>query len=128
MNESALTEADFAAAVDQAQAAAKSYYDTGDVLMTDAAYDALLDRIAEAKKTHADWDDHGVTTRVAAGVSSGGDVRHPVPMKSLDKITDEDGVRAFVASLAGDPCLVEVKLDGLAIRVEYSAGRLVLAA
>ena len=128
MTDIALTEAGFAAAVDRAQAAAKSYYDTGDVLMTDADYDALLDRIAEAKKAHPEWDERGVTTRVAAGVSAGGDVRHPVPMMSLGKVTGEDDVRAFVASLGGDPCLVEVKLDGLAIRVEYASGRLTLAA
>jgi DNA ligase (NAD+) len=122
------TAAEFHAAVEQAQAAARSYYDTGDVLMTDADYDALLDRIAGAKKANPDWDDRGVTTRVAAGVSSGGDVRHPVPMMSLDKVTTQEDVRAFVTSLGGDPCLVEVKLDGLAIRVEYEAGRLALAA
>jgi DNA ligase (NAD+) len=128
MTETALTEADFAAAVDRAQAAAKSYYDTGDVLMTDADYDVLLDRIAAARTAHPDWDDRGVTTQVAAGVSGGGDVRHPVPMMSLGKVTGEDEVRAFVASLGGEPCLVEVKLDGLAIRVEYKSGRLALAA
>jgi DNA ligase (NAD+) len=128
MTQMALTETDFAAAVGQAQAAAQSYYDTGEVLMTDADYDALLDRIAAAKKAHPDWDDRGVTTRVAAGASAGGDVRHPVPMMSLSKVTGEDEVRAFVDGLGGDPCLVEVKLDGLAIRVEYQAGRLALAA
>jgi DNA ligase (NAD+) len=128
MTDIALTEAGFAAAVDRARAAAKSYYDTGDVLMTDADYDVLLDRIAEAKKAHPEWDDGGVTTQVAAGVSGGGDVRHPVPMMSLGKVTGSEEVRAFVASLAGDPCLVEVKLDGLAIRVEYASGRLALAA
>src|SRR3954467_8976494 len=112
MTDTALTEADFAAAVEQAQAAAKSYYDTGDVLMTDADYDALLDRIAEAKKAHAGWDDRGVTTRVAAGVSGGGDVRHPVPMMSLDKVTAEDAVRPFVATLGGEPCPAAAKLDG----------------
>jgi len=128
MTEPALSAADFVAAVDQARAAARSYYDTGDVLMTDADYDALLDRIAEAKAAHPEWDDHGLTTRVAAGASGGGDVRHPVPMMSLGKVTGEEEVRAFVASLGGDPCLVEVKLDGLAIRVEYRSGRLALAA
>ena len=128
MTDSALTEADFAAAVGQAQVAAKSYYDTGDVLMTDADYDALLDRIAQAKKAHPEWDDGGLTTQVAAGVSGGGDVRHPVPMMSLEKINGDEGVRTFVASLGGEPCLVEVKLDGLAIRVEYESGRLALAA
>src|SRR3954471_1791449 len=128
MTETALTEAAFAAAVEQARAAAKSYYDTGDVLMTDADYDALLDRIAAAQEAHPGWADGGLTTRVAAGVSAGGDVRHPEPMMSLGKVTGEDEVRAFVADLGGDPCLVEVKLDGLAIRVEYRSGRLTLAA
>ena len=128
MTGTAFTEADFTAAVGRVQAAAKSYYDSGEVVMTDADYDALLDRVAEAKAAHPEWDDRGVTTRVAAGVSGGGDVRHPVPMMSLSKVTGEDEVRGFVASLGGDPCLVEVKLDGLAIRVEYEAGRLALAA
>jgi NAD-dependent DNA ligase len=50
MTDIVLTEAGFAAAVDQAQAAAKSYYDTGDLLITDADYDVLLDRIAATKK------------------------------------------------------------------------------
>jgi DNA ligase (NAD+) len=118
----------FAAAVKAAHDAAKSYYDTGDVLMTDADYDSLLERIAVTKAAHPDWDDRGLSTRVAAGASAGGDVRHPVPMLSLDKVTTTDDVRAFVAALGGDPCLVEVKLDGLAIRVEYVAGRLALAA
>ncbi len=122
-----LTQTDFDAAVTQARTAAQSYYDTGDVLMTDAHYDALLDRIAAAKQAHPDWDDHGLTTRVAAGASAGGDVRHPVAMLSLDKVTTIDDVDAFVTGLA-DPCTVEVKLDGLALRVEYHQGRLVLAA
>jgi DNA ligase (NAD+) len=67
MTHTVLTEADFTAAVGQAQAAARSYYDTGEVLMTDADYDAPLERIAEAKKAHPNWDDRGVATRVAAG-------------------------------------------------------------
>ena len=120
--------AEFSAAVDQASAAAKSYYDTGDVLMTDADYDTLLERIGAARREHPDWDDRGLTTRVAAGVSAGGDVRHPVAMLSLGKVTTTDDVRAFVATLDGDPCVVEVKLDGLALRVEYRDGQLALAA
>src|SRR3954449_8981471 len=98
MTETALTAAEFAAAVERAQAAAKSYYDTGDVLMTDADYDVLLDRIAAARAAHPEWDDRGLTSRVAAGVSGGGDVRHPAPMMSLGKVTGADEVRAFVDS------------------------------
>ncbi|GIE89942.1 NAD-dependent DNA ligase LigA [Actinoplanes regularis] len=118
----------FDEAVAEARRAARAYYDTGDALLTDADYDLLADRIAATIAAHPDWDDQGITTAVAAGASAGGDVRHPTPMLSLDKIKTAEEVAAFVATLGGDGCLVEVKLDGLAIRVEYVEGRLVLAA
>jgi DNA ligase (NAD+) len=123
-----LTRSDFDAAVASARSAAQSYYDTGDVLMTDADYDVLLERISTAKQAHPEWDDHGLTGQVAAGASAGGDVRHAVAMLSLDKVTSIEAVEAFAASLGGDPCTVEVKLDGLALRVEYRDGKLTLAA
>jgi DNA ligase (NAD+) len=122
------TRDEFDEAVGEARRAARAYYDTGDAQMTDADYDALADRIAAAVTAHPDWDDQGVTTQVAAGASAGGDVRHPTPMLSLDKITTAEEVAEFVATLGGEGCLVEVKLDGLAIRVEYLEGRLTLAA
>jgi DNA ligase (NAD+) len=118
----------FDAAVESARGAAQAYYDTGDAVMTDAEYDDLADRIAASMAEHPEWDDRGVTTAVAAGASAGGDVRHPTAMLSLDKIKTSEEVEAFVATLGGDGCLVEVKLDGLAIRAEYVDGRLALAA
>ena len=120
--------AEFDAGVEQARRAARLYYDTGDAVMTDADYDVLADRIAASVAAHPEWDDQGVTTAVAAGASAGGDVRHPTAMLSLHKIKTPDEVTAFVATLGGDGCLVEVKLDGLAIRAEFVAGRLTLAA
>ncbi|BAL89830.1 putative NAD-dependent DNA ligase [Actinoplanes missouriensis 431] len=128
MTETFASRDEFDQAVAEARRAARAYYDSGDVLMTDADYDALADRIAAATATHPEWDDQGVTTAVAAGSSAGGDVRHPTPMLSLDKITTPEEVAAFVATLGGDGCLVEVKLDGLAIRAEYVSGALTLAA
>ncbi|GLY04482.1 DNA ligase 2 [Actinoplanes sp. NBRC 101535] len=119
---------EFTEAVALARRAARAYYDTGDAEMTDADYDLVADRIAATVAEHPEWDDQGVTTEVAAGASAGGDVRHPTPMLSLDKIKTAEEVTAFVETLGGDECLVEVKLDGLAIRAEYQAGRLVLAA
>ncbi len=118
----------FDEAVETARHAARAYYDTGDAVMTDADYDLLADRIAASITEHPEWDDQGVTTAVAAGASAGGDVRHPTAMLSLDKIKTPEEVEAFVATLAGDGCLVEVKLDGLAIRAEYVGGTLTLAA
>src|SRR5688572_13342660 len=122
------TSAEFDEAVEQARQAAQVYYDTGDALMTDADYDVLADRIAATVEAHPGWDDRGITTAVAAGASAGGDVRHPTAMLSLDKIKTPEEAAEFVATLGGDGCLVEVKLDGLAIRAEYVDGALVLAA
>lgn len=122
-----MTRSDFAAMVRAARDAAAAYYDGGDILMTDAEYDALLDTIGELAREHPDWDTEGVLDEVAAGVSRGGTVAHPTPMLSLGKAKDPEAVAVFVA-LVSTPVLVEPKLDGLAVRAEYRGGRLVLVA
>jgi DNA ligase (NAD+) len=119
--------AGFDAAVATARAAATAYYDTAVMVMPDAEYDALADRIQATLAVHPDWDDRGVITGVAAGASAGGAVVHPTPMLSLDKVKTRDELAAFVVRL-GDRTVVEVKLDGLAVRAEYREGRLVLVA
>jgi DNA ligase (NAD+) len=117
----------FDAAVTTAREAAAAYYDTAVMVMPDADYDALADRIQATLAHHPDWDDQGVATQVAAGASAGGDVVHPTAMLSLDKVKTRDDLAAFVGRLADD-VVVEVKLDGLAVRAEYRDGRLVLVA
>ena len=62
---------DFLAAVQKAQEAARAYYDSGDLLMTDADYDALLGRIEASVEANPEWDAAGLLTEVAAGVSTG---------------------------------------------------------
>lgn len=97
------------------------------MVMSDADYDALADRIQATLAVHPDWDDQGLTTEVAAGASAGGTVVHPTPMLSLDKVKTRDELAAFVVRLA-DLAVVEVKLDGLAVRARYREGRLALVA
>lgn len=117
----------FRVAVAQAREAAKAYYDTGALLMSDADYDTLVERIEHAHAQHPDWDHEGVLDTVAAGASSGGDVTHPQPMGSLEKVKSMEEVEAFVSSIDGD-VVVEPKLDGMAVRAEYRGGRLRLLA
>lgn len=125
-----MTDAQYADAVSRAQAAAAAYYDTDQLLMTDAEYDALVDAIAEYEAAHpAQALGHGLASHVAAGASAGGDVRHPRPMLSLDKVTnDPEAAHAFIRQVTADGAsavVVEPKMDGMAVRAVYEDGRLV---
>jgi DNA ligase (NAD+) len=106
----------------KAKAAAAAYYDTDVELMSDAAYDALLEEIAEES-----GGSDNLFTQVAGGQSAGGDVAHDLPMLSLDKANTSVEVRAFLtkAAEAGSPVRLEPKLDGMAVDVKYVDGKLV---
>ena len=121
------TRRQFDSAVEQALNAAAAYYDSAEMQMTDAEYDALIDDISEAAAQHPDWDSRGVLDEVAAGASAGGDVTHPNPMLSLSKVKTLVDVRDFITKVA-QPVTVEPKLDGLAVRAEYVKGALTLVA
>ncbi|MHB1732054.1 MAG: NAD-dependent DNA ligase LigA [Ferrimicrobium acidiphilum] len=115
----------FLEAVTRAQEAAKAYYTSDSMSMTDAEYDALLDAIEEAHDAHPDWDDKGLTSKVAGGAVVAGGVKHPTPMLSMAKATSIEDILQMVARRS---YVVEPKLDGMAVRAEYVNGKLTLAA
>lgn len=120
---------EFEAALAQAGQAAGAYYDTDELVMDDAAYDALLARIRATEEAHPAWSAGALTTAVAAGASRGGDVAHSEPMLSLDNVFSAEELAAWYARLAKrlgrDVALtVEPKLDGLALAARYVDGRL----
>lgn len=126
----AMTHAEYLAGVDAARAAAGAYYDTDVQTMSDAQYDELIEQIAATELAHPDWvASDGLLTQVAGGASAGGDVTHPTPMLSLDKVTEDkpgegyEALAAFIASING-PVVVEPKLDGMAVRAVYRDGQL----
>lgn len=117
----------FARAVQSARQAATAYYDTDVLLMSDAEYDALVDTISAAKSSHPEWDDQGVLTEVAAGASAGGSLTHPQRLLSLNKTTDPLDIASFVDAVVGD-VVVEMKIDGNAIRATYVDTKLAVVA
>jgi DNA ligase (NAD+) len=124
------TRPEFDDAVASATEAAAAYYDTGTVLMSDAEYDNIVDRVEASLALNPWWDTNdamNLVRQVAGGASSGGDVSHPHLMGSLEKAKTLDDVAKFLDTLTG-PVVVEPKLDGLAIRAEYRGGSLVLLA
>lgn len=114
--------------IESAQAAAALYYRGDDPPLTDAEYDDLLVRIMQFE---GDCPEHVIDHRlftVAAGATTG-DVAHPTPMLSLDKVKTDDDIRKFVHRLDSissrgplEVVVVEPKLDGLAIRAVYRDG------
>jgi DNA ligase (NAD+) len=119
--------AEFDQAVTEARAAGTAYHDGAEPLMSDGDYDLLTARIAATVQLNPDWHSHGITTDIAAGASAG-TVKHTAPMLSLDKATTPEEVAKFVAELANGAVAVELKLDGMAVSVNYRDGRLVQAA
>lgn len=130
------TRDEFDNAVHLTAEAAKAYAAEDGLTMPDAEWDRLTDKIAATLALHPDWDDQGVATQVAAGQGVG-DIPHPTPMLSLDKVTDtnpaqnaiseNEDLDAFFRRSGITGLNVEVKLDGNAIRAVYEHGRLVQA-
>ena len=112
-----------------------AYYVLDQPEVSDAEYDALfleLRRIEEQRPELATPD--SPTQRVGGDVSEQfAKVRHRSPMLSLQNAFDESEIRAFdkrVRAAVGDKLIycAELKIDGLAISLTYTKGRLTRAA
>jgi DNA ligase (NAD+) len=121
---------DYLTLIEKATVAAKAYYDTDNLIMSDAEYDNIIDRI-QAYEDEYGWNDgESVLNSVAAGQSIGGDVSHAIPMLSLAKANTFEEVTSFIKNLntvtnSEVKVLPEPKLDGLAISVKYRNGHIV---
>ena len=103
----------------------------------DAEYDRLLRELRELEAQHPDLiTPDSPTQRVgAAPLASFSQVRHEIPMLSLDNVFDEQSFLAFNKRvqdrLKSTDALIyccELKLDGLAVSILYENGVLVRAA
>jgi DNA ligase (NAD+) len=111
----------------------RRYYVEARPAVSDAEYDALFRELREIEAAHPEWITPDSPTQRVGGKPSGGfkQVRHAVPMLSLDNLFAKDGaeaLRKFVASVEkavpGEALqwLVEPKIDGLAINLRYEDG------
>ncbi len=114
------------------------YYVLDDPSVPDAEYDRLMQELRDLEAQHpglvtADSPTQRVSGQIAAGFA---EVRHGVPMLSLDNAFGEDDIVAFdrrVRERLGRPdeqlqYCAEPKLDGLAVSLTYRAGRFIVAA
>lgn len=116
----------------QLEEANHRYYVLDDPAITDAEYDKLLRELIELEEKHPELRSaDSPTQRVGATAAEGfAPYRHAKPMLSLANAFNEDELRAFderVRKLAGTSVsyVCELKIDGLAIAVDYEKGSLV---
>jgi len=112
------------------------YYVLDDPRISDAEYDRLFRELQELESQHPELvTGDSPTQRVGAKPAEGfAEVRHEIPMLSLDNAFDEVEMRAFdrrvCERLERDSVeyMAETKMDGLAISILYEDGSLVRAA
>jgi DNA ligase (NAD+) len=110
------------------------YYVLDRPVISDAAYDALLQELQALEARYPDLvAPDSPTERVSGGIRTGfRTAAHHAPMLSLESTTDVAAVRQFDARVraAAGPSLrymLEPKFDGLSIEAVYRDGRLVSA-
>jgi DNA ligase (NAD+) len=94
----------------------------------------LMQRLKALEEEHPELaDDHSPTRKVGGSTrrEAGVQVRHNVPMLSLQDVFSREEVEAFVGEmqqkLDAPEFVVEYKIDGLSMSLRYQEGQLVLA-
>lgn len=112
-----------------------AYYQQAAPLLSDREYDRLLEELAALEREHGLIDPDSPTRRVGGAVSGKfPQVVHPIPLLSLANSYDEADLFDFdrrVADILGHrdfTYTAELKIDGMAIRLRYEDGNLVLGA
>lgn len=112
-----------------------AYYQDAAPIMSDREFDSLLEELSDLETRFDLQSPDSPTARVGGAPSSKFEVvAHPIPLLSLSNSYDEQDVRDFdrrVRDLLGHSeysYVAELKFDGMALRLRYENGELVLAA
>jgi len=119
----------------RARDAAYRYYVLSDPDISDAEYDETMRELEALEQEFPDLvtPDSPTQTVGAPPAEAFAPVHHRVPMLSLDNVFDEEDLLAWgkrtekaVGSVDGFVC--ELKIDGVAVSLQYERGRLIRAA
>ncbi|MDY3938949.1 MAG: NAD-dependent DNA ligase LigA [Spirochaetia bacterium] len=106
------------------------YYVLGHPSVSDREYDRLFDRLVELESACPDLKtEDSPTRRVGSDLEADfPEIRHTVPVLSLDKAYSPDEVAAWMKKLPeGSLFSAEQKIDGISIVLYYEEGRLMHA-
>ena len=107
-----------------------AYYNADAPEIEDDEYDALMRELRELEAAHPEWRDENSPTVKVGGAASAkfASVLHEVPMQSLQDVFSLEEIRDFCEKCAGlaggslPELVVEKKIDGLSVSLEYTDG------
>lgn len=112
----------------------EAYYQRDTLLASDAEFDDLMAQLRELEEQFPELSRPDSPTKTI-GFGMGqlfSPITHAARMMSLDNVFDEDELRTWMAKIRSDypkvSYLCELKIDGLAINLQYRNGKLVSAA
>ena len=107
----------------------KRYYEEDEPEISDYEYDKLTQRLKKLEKEHPEFVDASSPTQKVGGKIKKifGSVEHSVQMQSLQDVFSLDEVKEFVNKVKEEyqnqpQFIVETKIDGLSISLEYKDG------
>ncbi len=104
------------------------YYVLDDPAISDREYDLLLRKLEELERAHPEEITPDSPTQRVGGapLSTFGEVRHSVPLESLQDVFSPDEVAEFIGRIndtQGNTLYsIEPKVDGLSVSLEYENG------
>ena len=105
-----------------------AYYNLDNPIISDAEYDALMRRFKQIEADHPEWiASNSPSQRVQGKARSKAEkFKHQIPMRSLDNAFSEQELIDFFkkSDLSDEEVVAEVKLDGLAISIDFENGLL----
>jgi DNA ligase (NAD+) len=103
--------------------ASDAYYNTGNTIMEDREFDALMEELRGLEQETRFIMSNSPTQNVGAEVKTElAKVKHERPMLSLDKC---HSIQELIDFAENDDCYLSVKCDGLTTRLIYENGELV---
>lgn len=104
------------------------YYALDNPTVTDREYDRLMQELMALEAKHPEWKLPDSPTEKVGGfvIDKFDKVEHKVPMFSLSNVFNEEEVRSFCTKITEEfkdaEFVCELKIDGLAISLEYENG------
>ena len=109
----------------------KKYYEEDESLISDFEYDKLSLRLRKLEKKYPEYKEDSPTSKIGGNTKDiFSKVSHEVQMQSLQDVFSYEEVEKFVDKVyeeygADTEFVVETKIDGLSVSIEYENGKLV---